>query len=381
MRVSNTEHGDVVLDDGTDDELDAQGGCVVAGLHDHHLHLCALAAARSSVEVGPGVDLAAALHEAPGEAWVRAVGYASDGLDRWQLDAVLADRPVRVQHRSGALWILNSAAAHAVGLPDDHDGRLFRLDDWLRERLPPGEHDLAAVGRDLLALGVTELTDTTPDRTPEEADALRAALPQRLHLLMPLGAESDEPVKLLLDDDTLPPVGELAATVEAVHAAGRTVAVHCVTRVQLVAALAAGLAAGDRIEHGAIIPTELDAELVDRQLTVVTQPNFLHERGEQYRRDVDPDDLPLLYRCGSLLRAGVRVLGGTDAPFGRPDPWAAMRAAVHRDLSPEERITPDEALGLFAGTRGWCVLGVPRAVALRELDARNVLRGVVSEFG
>jgi predicted amidohydrolase YtcJ len=381
VRVRNTELGDVDLDDGTDDEIDAGGGCVIGGLHDHHIHLRALAAARASVDVSPGVDLAVALRVAPGDEWVRAIGYAGDDLDRWRLDALApAGRPVRVQHRSGALWILNSAAARAVGLPDEHDGRLFRMDDWLRDRVPPSEHDLAAVGRDALAMGITELTDTTPGRSEEEAAALERALPQRVHLMMPLGARSFAPVKLLLDDDTLPSIDELTETVDAVHEAGRTVSVHCVTRVQLVAALAAGLAPGDRIEHGAIIPTELDAELARRQLTVVTQPNFVAERGAQYRRDVDPDDLPLLYRCGSLLRAGVRVLGGTDAPFGRPDPWAAMRAAVERDLTPDERITPAQALALFEGTHGWCVLGVPRAVALDELDAGNVVRAVLTEF-
>jgi predicted amidohydrolase YtcJ len=381
VRVRNTEHGDVDLDDGSDAEIDAEGGCVLAGLHDHHVHLRALAAARESVEAGPGVDLATALRAAPGTGWVRAVGSADEGLDRRRLDAIVADRPVRIQHRSGALWVLNSAAARAVGLPDDHDGRLFRQDDWLRARLPPADHDLGAVGREALALGVTAFTDTTPDRTAEEAEALRAAFPQRLDLMMPLDVPSTAPVKLLLDDDTLPPVDDLRTTVEAVHAAGRTVAVHCVTRVQLVATLAAGLGPGDRIEHGAVIPPELDPELVARGITVVTQPNFAVERAEQYRRDVDPADQPLLYRCESLRRSGVRVLGGTDAPFGRPDPWAAMRAAVDRELNPGERVSPEEALGLFAGDHGWMVLGVPRSVALRELDAANVLAVVMPQSG
>ena len=242
----------------------------------------------------------------------------------------MPDRPVRVQHRSGALWVLNSAAARAVGLPDDHDGRLFRMDDWLRDRVPAGEHDLAAVGRDLLALGVTELTDTTPGRAVDEAGLLIDALPQRLHLMMPLGVDTPEAVKLLLDDDTLPPIDDLATTVDAAHRAGRIVAVHCVNRVQLVAALAAGLGPGDRIEHGAVIPPELDDELARRRLTVVTQPNFVVDREQQYRRDVEPDDQPLLYRCASLLRAGVRCSAAPtrrSAPpiRGRPSapPWSA----------------------------------------------------------
>ena len=72
--------------------------------------------------VGPaeahGLDgLAALLREAdaslaPGQ-WVRAVGYhdtVAGTLDRYTLDALVPHRPVRVQHRSGAEWILNTAA-------------------------------------------------------------------------------------------------------------------------------------------------------------------------------------------------------------------------------------------------------------------------------
>jgi len=57
----------------------------------------------------------------------------------------------------------------------------------------------------------------------------------------------------------------------------------------------------------------------------------------------------------SLLRAGIPLAGSTDAPFGAMDPWAAMRAAVHRStaggavLGPAERISAEEALRLFIG--------------------------------
>jgi predicted amidohydrolase YtcJ len=49
----------------------------------------------------------------------------------------------------------------------------------------------------------------------------------------------------------------------------------------------------------------------------------------------------------------VPLAAGTDAPFGDPDPWRAMCAAVTRRsetgicLGPEERISPESALALF----------------------------------
>ena len=91
-------------------------------------------------------------------------------------------------------------------------------------------------------------------------------------------------------------------------------------------------------------------------VTVVSQPNFLVERGDTYRREVDPRDQPWLYRGRGFLDAGVPLGAGTDAPFGGCDPWAAMRAAVHRttesghSMGTGEALTPERALALFTSS-------------------------------
>ncbi len=89
-------------------------------------------------------------------------------------------------------------------------------------------------------------------------------------------------------------------------------------------------------------------------LTVVTQPNLVFARGVQVLVDVDATDHAWLYRCRGFLDAGVPLGGGTDAPFGQPDPWAAMQAAVTRKTAGGQRIsearealTPEQALALF----------------------------------
>ena len=116
-----------------------------------------------------------------------------------------------------------------------------------------------------------------------------------------------------------------------------------------------GTVPGDRIEHGAVIPRELDATLRTMGLVVVTQPNFAAERGDEYLISVDRDDLDDLWRCSSLLEAGIAVGAGTDAPFGRPDPWALITAAVDRRtpggtiVNPSERVDPMRALALLLG--------------------------------
>ncbi len=178
----------------------------------------------------------------------------------------------------------------------------------------------------------------------------RGEIAQRLHFLAP--------GKRILHDDRLD-VDELAGWVADQHDDGVPVALHCVTHAQLVVALAALRAAGrhlgDRIEHAAIVPDDMVADLLDVGVTVVTQPNFVAERGEHYLRDVPADQHAALWRVASLLRAGIPLAASTDAPFGGMDPWAAMRAAVHRSttggdvIGPDERITAAEALRLFLG--------------------------------
>ena len=146
---------------------------VIPGLHDHHVHLHSAAAALTSVSVGPRevhgrADLARVLSAASvGEdGWIRAVGYheaVAGPLDRTVLDDVSPAVPVRVQHRSGVLWTLNSAGLARVGLPDHPDGRLRSADPNWSNALQRREIGLAEVSRRLASYGVTGVTDATPD--------------------------------------------------------------------------------------------------------------------------------------------------------------------------------------------------------------------------
>jgi predicted amidohydrolase YtcJ len=232
--------------------IEAGGGALLPGLVDHHLHLHALAAAERSVACGPPeardpAGLAAALAAAPADehGWVRGIGYTetvAGNLDAAALDRLHPDRPVRIQHRSGALWTVNSAAAARLGLADaDHPGveraldgtptgRLWRADSWLRVRLPRTRPpDLAAIGTRLARLGITAVTDATPDLDPAAVDALAAAvtsgaLPQHLHLLgAPLGAALPAPLrtgpyKIVLADSGLPNLDTLTDRIRTAHA-------------------------------------------------------------------------------------------------------------------------------------------------------------------
>ncbi|KPI07555.1 Amidohydrolase 3 [Actinobacteria bacterium OK074] len=381
-------------------DVDGHGGVLLPGLHDHHVHLAALAAETASVRVGPadvdGPDgFAAALRAGPPGEWVRAIGYhesVAGELDRRVLDRYAPDRPVRVQHRTGALWVWNSAALRAAGLDDGADGsggdgRFWREDERLRGHAPPVPLDLPGVGRRAAALGVTGFTNADPRPAAGLVETL-AALPQRVVVM-----SVDRSVKLMLDDATLPTPDQLAHTIA--ESRPRPVAVHCVTRVQLLVTLLAldeaGPVTGDRVEHGSVIPAETLPWLKRLGVTVVTQPHFPAERGRAYATDVDADDRAHLYRCRTLAEAGIPVAAGTDAPYGTADPWAVMRAAADREDG--EAIDRRAALGLFLGQpqlpgrarevdvgapADLCLLHVPLRAALDTLSGDTVRAAFVN---
>jgi predicted amidohydrolase YtcJ len=393
MIIRNAEVEDVVTDVelGQDigagggaeigEEIDAGGGALIPGPHDHHLHLHAMAAALQSIDMHAflrGERAIAGVHAPPiarsGD-WLRVVGYHESlhgDVDRDALDRLCPHQPVRVQHASGAMWVVNSIGLRLLGDDTTVDGRLYGRDAWLHERLGGEAPDLATVAARLAAVGVTGVTDATPG-PPRKYD-----IALDVHVL---GYS-----KIVVADHDPPSVDDLVDAIRAVRPA--IAAFHCASRLGLVLTLAAleiaGARQGDRIEHGAVIPDDAVGPLRALGLTVVTQPAFVHERGDRYLADVDPDDRPYLWRCGSLLRAGIPVLGSSDAPHGPADPWAAMRAAVGRRTSsdqpigPDERITPRQALALFAppvgAPFGWCLLHVPLAEALAAPDASYVRR-------
>ena len=99
----------------------------------------------------------------PGSGWIRGVGYHESvmGLPHARaLDALVADRPLRIQHRSGRLWLLNTRAidellARAAPPPglDRSTGHLFDEDAWLHVNARAFAHhpEQGAIDREDLA--------------------------------------------------------------------------------------------------------------------------------------------------------------------------------------------------------------------------------------
>lgn len=369
-------------------ELDAEGATVLPGLHDHHIHILASAARRGSIdlsacgnatEVRDAIARISRLH--PPGSWLRAVGYdeRAAGLpDRAVLDDWSPDHRLRVQDRTGALWMLNSGALESLArfgeFPEGVErdgagaitGRFWREDAWLGERIPRTLPDLESFGRELAAMGLTGLTDAGARNGPEQAGLLAGSLPQRLTLmgdetLAPGDGFSLGPLKLLIDERDPPEFEVLVARIHGARDQRRAVAAHCVTAVELALYLSAletagGARPGDRIEHGGMISKAAVGAIRATPLTVVTNPGFIHDRGDRYLATIGREQRRDLFRAGSLLNAGIPLAAGSDAPYATPDPWTAMRAACDRctagghPIGSNERVSAENALRLYQGS-------------------------------
>jgi predicted amidohydrolase YtcJ len=297
-----------------------------------------------------------------------------------QRDTLLADRPLRMQHRGGRMWLLNSMALSLLlegaeppkGLEREggrFTGRLFDSDDWLRHALGSTPPDFRAVSATLAAHGVTGITDMTPQNGAAMAAHFAAQMQggemaQNCWLAgtlaladAPPGPWHLGPAKLHLHETALPDFAGTVTFIASAHDQGRGAAVHCTTEVEIVFALAAleaaGTAPGDRIEHASIADLGHTQRMAEQGIAACVQPHFVFERGDRYLLDVEPRHLPDLYRLSSLQSAGIPLAGGSDAPFASADPWEAIRAAVSRQtrngrvIGPDEALSPEQALALY----------------------------------
>lgn len=379
--------------------IDCGGRVIIPGIVEDHCHLPATAARRMQVDCRPSStpNVAAVIAvlrgaAAMGDGWVRGYGYDDSPvglgrhLNRHDLDAGSALRPIRVDHRSGHACVLNSSALAAVGIDRDTDdptgsaiardadgeptGLLLEMGGWLREKT--GEPPLAAtgtfrsaleeLGQELLGYGITAATDAGPynslARWREFMDWLNAgALPVKVTMMAGInhmvelraaglsygdiacdGRLTLGHAKIMLtatSGQLNPHPDELAEMITMAHGRGFPVAIHAVERDAVVAAAMVlsdhpAPVDYDRIEHCAECPPDVAELVAESGARVVTNTGFLHYDGERYRRTVSAELLPHLYPAGALADRGVPVALGSDAPVVEPNPWASMAAAITR---------------------------------------------------
>ena len=312
--------------------VDCQGGCLLPGFQDAHLHLLALASRLMAVDCSPHAAasiaqiksaLAQRAATTPRGAWIRGWAYDDWALEerrhpnRWDLDEAAPLHPVRLVHRSGHGTVLNSRALEAVGIgsetPDPPDGviergdhgeptgLLLEMDAYLQGRIPRlAEHELdnglRMADALLLAHGVTLVQDATPSNDVERWGLLRRLKERGLLtprvVLMPGAAALDSfaehgmgygsgdedlrlgPAKIMLTQTTgalAPSPAELAALAASAHSQGFPVAIHAVESEAVSAAALAIQSSGSAPEGAGPNRIEHASELPSDVLRQVAQ--------------------------------------------------------------------------------------------------------------
>ncbi|MBI4329408.1 MAG: amidohydrolase [Chloroflexi bacterium] len=389
----------------TTERLDGEGVFLFPGFIDPHVHLLSYAAALRSLDLSEARSiqdiqdrLRVAVRDVPPGEWVRGVGYDDWALaekrhpTRRDLDAAVLDRPVRIAHRSGHAWVLNSLGLERVGIglatPEppggtidrevpsgEPSGLLLDLGDYLEKHVPPLspreiERGLRQVSRNLLSWGVTAVQDATPRQSLSSLRELASyvengvlgpvisamvalqAAPDFRAEGVPFGSEVGRvrigAAKAVLSESSgrlHPAPEELAEGVAEATRAGFQVAVHAVGAEALLEAARALNASSSappdpsgklynplrhRIEHASICTPEALELLRQGRLGVVTQPAFLYLSGDRYRDTVSSEDQAWLYRTTAFRRAGLVVASSSDAPVAPPDPRLGLYGAVTR---------------------------------------------------
>lgn len=339
--------------------VDAKGGALLPGLHDHHMHFLASAAYEESIncdneEFKDVQNFRNYVELQEGDGWIRAVNFSEavfGFLDAQTLDELVDSRPIRMQHSSGKFWVLNSLGSEALKLRDfthldgvesdrrgNPTGRLFRMDGWLRNQAKITLPDIKSYSRKLSSYGITCFTDTSATNNSQVQAEFKKwskeGLIQQKYWLMGDETVQGGPMKIVLDEDALPDIKLLVRRINIARQMNRNVAFHCTTHIELLFAIAAlkdsSIEEGDRIEHGSIITDEMIKELRFLGLTVVTQPGFLWERGDRYLEQLNDGERRDLYRCRSLIDQGVKVAVSSDAPYGPISPWDVIKHSNER---------------------------------------------------
>lgn len=384
---------------------DADGGWLIPGLWDAHVHLGQWAATASRLDLA-GVGSVPQALERVGErlaadpdaplvwGWGHRCALWPEPPTVAALDAVAGARAVVLVSGDGHHAWCSSAALAALGLAP-RDG-LVEESEWfaayprlsaLAGRSPrSGDHRRAQAAA--AARGVVGLVDLEFDERPETWVARSAAggvllrvrvgaYAATLEDYLALGVGTGRPLPgcdprvtmgplKIISDGSLntrtawchepyadrpgrgaPNLGadELRALMTRATAHGLEVATHAIGDAAVAAALDAYAATGARgsIEHAQLVARSDVRRLAGLGLRASVQPAHLLDD-----RDLTevcwPDRAERCFMFRSLLDAGVPLVLGSDAPVSPLDPWLAMAAAVHRSEDEREPWHPEQAI-------------------------------------
>lgn len=170
--------------------------------------------------------------------------------------------------------------------------------------------------------------------------------------------------------------GDLVRLLRRAHEHGLRAAVHAIGDAAVAHAVEAFAGSGARgsIEHAQLVRFgDLDRMAALGLVASVQPAHLLDDRPVSQR--YWPDRTDRCFAFASMLKAGVRLALGSDAPVSPLDPWLAMAAAVERiptdgggPWNPAEALTPAQALAASTDGRTTLAVGAPADLVLLDRD-------------
>jgi predicted amidohydrolase YtcJ len=140
----------------------------------------------------------------------------------------------------------------------------------------------------------------------------------------------------------------------------------------------------NRIEQAAVLNEELINRMKKLGVIVSMQPCVVASEFSVWSatEHLGAERAKWLYPIKTLLKEGIRVVGGSDCPMEPLSPLLGVQTAVTREAFPEERMTVDEALRMYTvdaayssneeNTKGSVETGKQADLTVLSDDLRNV---------
>lgn len=406
--------------------IDAKQQIIMPGLIDAHCHLQAMISEQSSIHLPKSLqskeDLFSYLREQiasiPNGEWVRINGYHPfhfahiDALSIDMLDEISNNHPIRVRYLTRHTSVLNSKGWHCfqqvlmkhseAGIHIEQDttgkptGIIHGADALLNEFVLPKVSEkqwlegIQSLQTKLLSLGITTLCDaSTTTSSPQLAIWKKATqhfwkipvqwmtgaahFDELLDTLKPISIFKRGALKIVLETipEIYPNKETMIQMIRQAFLANSPVAIHVVTVEMVLHALDAlqtvrqqlphinGIC---RFEHLSLCPDALFDMIHEQHVQVVTNPPFIYVHGDRYLQQVDEGEQNWLYPVNSLLKQGITVSAGADAPVAPISPWLGIYAACTRQskngfqVNIREAVSRKDALLLYT-TNAALVIG------------------------
>ncbi len=403
--------------------IDCRMKTLLPGFIDSHLHLLSFAESLVTLNLKPdnGIyslsDIQSMIYrrsrEVPPGTWIRGKGYNEFYLaekrhpNRWDLDEVSPNHPVKLTHRSGHAHVLNSLALKLTGITMETqepaggimerdlksgvpNGLLYEMGDFLSKRIPPLddrelEKGIQMADQKLISFGITTIQDASFQNDRERWRLYKSfkdkgIVRPRLHMMLGVGSFKENEfenfmtyrkpdhlkgngIKILLDETTgqlYPSQSEIDEFIFRIHKSGMQAAIHAIEEKAVDSACLSiektleripGPDHRHRIEHCSVCPPSLVRKISELGIIVVSQPGFIYDSGDRYLTTVESGQIKHLYPFGSLVKAGIRVAAGSDCPFGPLNPLIAISTAISRKTGSGRRVAQSEGIQAVDGLK------------------------------